>query len=140
MERTREGAMGLRRLVKGRVTAILTSPLTRATQTAEIAANVFEAPRVDELPSLAPEGSYRRVLQVLREHDAGATVVLVGHEPDLGKLGGVMVFGAPSPLRLRKAGACAVAFDGPPESGAGVLEWLVPPRLLRRLASKKVLR
>jgi phosphohistidine phosphatase len=140
MERTRAAALGLRRLVKGKVDAILTSPLLRATQTAEIAANALDAPQCQELAGLAPEGSYRRVIQALRERDAQATVVLVGHEPDLGKLGGVLVFGAPHPLRLRKGGACAVSFDELPDSGGGTLEWLVPPRLLRRLSGKKAAR
>lgn len=141
MERTRAAAMGLRRLLRGRVSAVLTSPLVRATQTAEIAANALGAGRIDEWACLAPEGSYRRVIQDLGAEEPQSTVLLVGHEPDLGKLGGVLVFGAPAPLKLRKAGACSVSFEGAPSSGAGVLDWLVPPRLLRRLAGgKKVAR
>src|SRR5207247_1847995 len=96
VERTRLAALGLRRLLKGPVAAILSSPLRRAIQTAEIAANALHVEHVQELAGLAPEGSYRRVVEALHKRDPAETLVLIGHEPDLGKLAGVLVFGAPS--------------------------------------------
>jgi phosphohistidine phosphatase len=67
----------------------------------------------------------------------GSTLVLVGHEPDLGRLAGVLLFGAPRALPMRKAGACVIDFVGAVEPGEGRLHGFVPPRALRRLAGRK---
>jgi phosphohistidine phosphatase len=68
---------------------------------------------------------------------ADADVVLVGHEPALGVLAGLLLAASPAALPLRKAGACAIAFDGPARRRSGELLWYVPPRLLRALAGRK---
>jgi len=54
-----------------------------------------------------------------------------------GVAGIVLVFGAPSPLPLQKAGACLLKFVGAVEPGAGRLHWFLGPRPLRRLAGRK---
>ncbi len=136
-ERTEQSAVGLARLAA--IAHVISSPLLRATQTGQI---VREALGLDEemeiLDALSPGGSYRAVLQHLAEVDGNDGVVLVGHEPDLGKLAATMLFGAPAEaLPLKKAGVHAIAFDGPPQAGTGRLMWSAPPRLLRRLARRK---
>jgi len=82
---------------------------------------------------LAPGINARELNALLAEVDATATVVLVGHEPDLGLLAGALVGGVAGPLPLKKAGACAIAFDGRPRRGAGMLLWFAAPRMLRAL-------
>ncbi len=56
-------------------------------------------------------------------------MVLVGHEPDLGELAGVLL-GAPA-LALRKAG-CAW-LRGEPEPGGMVLRALLSPKIVLAL-------
>ena len=63
-------------------------------------------------------------------------MVLVGHEPDLGKLAGVLLFGAPTEVPLKKAGACSIAAEAA-EAGAGRLRWLLPPATLRALSRQR---
>src|SRR5687767_14579324 len=64
-ERTEQAARGLRKLLP--VTRILSSPLLRATQTADILRSVYEIPReIELLPAIAPGGSYHEVIQRLR--------------------------------------------------------------------------
>jgi phosphohistidine phosphatase len=134
--RGRRAARGLLRLESG-VTRVLTSPALRALATAEVLARELDgAARPEALASLAPGGSWRETLKALAQEPADATVVLVGHEPDLGKLAGVLLFGAPTAMPLKKAGACAIDVDAA-EAGAGRLRWLLPPNPLRRLARKK---
>ena len=120
IERTERAARGLARL-EGSIRAILTSPLERARQTAQLLHDVLQAKApIGELEALEPGGSYREVVQRLQSLDGEGAVVLVGHEPDLGKLAGVLLFGAPaSTLPLKKAGACAIDFDGSPRPGEG---------------------
>ncbi len=137
MGRTRAAARGLVTLEPA-LRLVLTSPLVRAAQTAAIlAAECEREPEPERLDALRPGASWRDVLARLREASADASVALVGHEPDLGKLVGVMLFGAPAALPLKKAGACLIEFDGRPESGTGELRWFLTPRMLRRLARGK---
>lgn len=135
-ERTKAAARGLQRLEPA-VSSILTSPLARASRTALILGAAYGDTPVETQDALAPGGSYRRVMELLSKRGRDETVVLVGHEPDLGKLAGILVFGAPAALPLRKAGACAVDFGFTPQAGKGRLSWLLPPRALRCLARRK---
>ena len=135
--RTHAAASGLARLVGG-AARVYTSPLKRCAQTAQILVEALASSEAPELlDALAPSGSSRDALRFLQDFHTDETVILVGHEPDLGKLAGVMVFGAPAPIALKKAGACAVSFDGAPRPGQGSLLWFVPPRTLRALGRKK---
>jgi phosphohistidine phosphatase len=135
--RTRVAASGLVRLTGG-VRAIWTSPLARAAASAALLREASREARVSIVEALRPGGSWREIIERLQQgRGAGGTIVLVGHDPDLGKLAGSLVFGAPRALPLKKAGACAIDFEGPVEAGHGQIAWLVPPKLLRSLARKR---
>jgi phosphohistidine phosphatase len=122
---------GLRRL-EPELTRILTSPLVRARQTAEILREQLPGPAPEEWPLLAPGGALERLLAQLR--DAGEAVALVGHEPGLGRLLSLAVAGRQGDgTPLRKGGVARIEFDGPPKPGSGRLIWLMTPRLLRRV-------
>lgn len=136
-ERTREACAGLRRLLGDEPVTLLTSPLARCVQTAAALADAIPGTEVRRLPALAPGGSYHEVLRQLAKRGPEETVVLVGHEPDLGKLAGALLFGAPSALPIKKAGACLIQCVGDPAAGQGQLRWFLPPRILRKLAGKK---
>ncbi|NOT35358.1 MAG: phosphohistidine phosphatase SixA [Candidatus Eisenbacteria bacterium] len=136
--RTRASARGLARLA-GPVTRIYSSPLERARHTAELlrTAHGLDAP-IEYLDALAPGGSFREVLKTLSDCEATEVVALVGHEPDLGKLAAILVFGAPATtLALKKAGACTISFIGAPAPGEGRLTAFLPPRLLREARLKR---
>jgi phosphohistidine phosphatase len=134
-ERTQAAARGLAR-IEPDLRHIATSPLTRAAQTAHVLAQIYDA-KVETLDALRPMGSYRKVIEYLASRPSEDILALVGHEPDLGRLAGVLVFGAPVAVPLKKAGACAIEFDAPPKSGGGRLCWVMAPRFLRRLAGRK---
>jgi phosphohistidine phosphatase len=138
-ERTRDAARGLGRLLK-KTPLVITSPLVRADQTAVILHRVLEPKKpVETLDALRPGGSLRAVTKRLETCGANDVVILVGHEPDLGKLAGMLVFGAPATgLPLSKSGACVVTYVGPVRAGEGRLHAFLPPRLLRRIGQKKV--
>ena len=135
VERTREAAEGLARFE--RETAVIwSSPLTRAIQTARILGESLDQPAsLDETDALAPGMPPDAVtgrLAKLREVEA---VFLVGHEPGLGELAGYLLFGrGDAPLPLKKAGACALVFEGPVKAGSARLKAFLPPRVLRRIA------
>lgn len=137
---TRRGRRRWRRAVAGlariepRVDLILSSPLVRARQTADVLARGLDvAAPVQMLDALMPSHQAADVLTRVREavsQAPGATVVaVVGHEPDLGRLADALA-GAATGLAFRKGSAVCVT--GRP--GAATCVWHLRPRMLRQLA------
>jgi phosphohistidine phosphatase len=113
---------------------ILTSPLTRAKQTADVlAAGLSPHPPVHVIASLAPGGSHAAFLADLEKHARRSHVACVGHEPDLGQLAARLI-GAKRPIEFKKGAIGRIDLDGLPPSGPGHLRWLVTPRMLRAMA------
>jgi phosphohistidine phosphatase len=113
---------------------ILTSPLTRAKQTAEtLAAGLSPHPSVHVIASLAPGGSYATFLADLAKHGRRSHVACVGHEPDLGQFAARLI-GAKSAIEFKKGAICRIEVDALPVSGPGHLRWFVTPRMLRLIA------
>lgn len=72
---------------------VLTSPLARARQTAELAAAELKpSPAIKVLGALAPPGDFNDLMDEIKKVD-GDRVLLVGHEPFLGRLIWAMVAG-----------------------------------------------
>lgn len=130
--RLRQVGRGLRRLGL-KLDRIVTSPLPRARQTAEIVAEELgvvdlledaDALRADRDASLIRDWVLNR---------SEAKLMLVGHNPSLTDLVGLLI-GSPHgvpPCELRKGGIAALR----PSPSAGMqLHWLAPPRLFRRLS------
>jgi phosphohistidine phosphatase len=113
---------------------ILSSPLVRAKQTAEIFAELMKSkPPVAMSDALTPAGSPAAVIQDLGKHMRKARIALVGHEPNMGELAAYLV-GAKTPLPFKKGGICRIDFAVFPPKGKGQLIWFVTPRMLRKLA------
>jgi phosphohistidine phosphatase len=111
---------------------IITSPLTRTRQTAEILAeHVQGKPQVVHSDSLAPAGTPAAVMQEIAKHARKARVALVGHEPNIGELA-ARLLGARSPIQFKKGAICRIDFDVLPPKALGQLIWFVPPRVLRK--------
>lgn len=112
--RGREHARGLARLLREQrveLDAVVTSPLPRAVQTAELVAGGLDY--LGELavePGLAPGCHPRRVIDGLAAR--GAAVMVVGHEPTISMLG-ALVMGRPSFPPFRTA-QCAALDRGAP--------------------------
>ena len=120
----REVAKFLDRL-KARPDLIVTSPLPRAAQTAEIAADYLKAKlRRDEL--LAPGFGVTNLRTVLKRHRA-KVLMLVGHEPDFTNIISGLTCAS---LKLSKAGVALLDID--PEAEKGKLLWLFPPKFAKR--------
>jgi phosphohistidine phosphatase len=130
----RKAVRGLKSLVTS-IDVLAVSPLLRARQTGEILTDVFSGPALTELPQLAPGMPVQDLLTWLQEQSADATVVLVGHEPDLSCLVGYLLSGRNhSLIELKKGAACLVEFATRPRAGEGRLKWALAPKQLRSLA------
>ena len=115
------------------IDVVLTSPLVRARQTADILAGGLDPrPSIVNVDSLAPAGSYAAVLADLEKHSRKCRLALVGHEPMLGELAARLI-GSRRPVPFKKGTVCRIDVESLPPNGPGELKWLLPPRLLRRL-------
>lgn len=136
---TVDGISALRKEVKGLVRLgvafdqILSSPLVRAKQTAEVLAQGLPSkPPITLTDSLAPAGGASGVLQELSKHMRKGSVALVGHEPNLGELAARLI-GARTAFEFRKGGICRIDFEVFPPKGLGHLQWFVTPKMLRKI-------
>jgi len=136
-QRARAAADGLRRLLTDPVTQIVTSPFARAARTAELLGEAFPDARRLTRDVLAAGAAPRDLMRLLDSFDGDDVVALVGHEPDLGRLAGLLVFGEGHVLPLKKAGACVLNLDAETAPGAAEMVALLPPRALRRMARHK---
>ena len=115
-----------------RVDQLVASPCVRAYATAKHIASAYKHLEVTTLPVLLPGAVPRDVLAWLQEQPRDATIILVGHEPDLSGFAGLLLSGDTRPMfDFKKAASCLIAFDDRPAAAGGRLEWFVPPRLLR---------
>ncbi len=102
---------------------ILTSPLPRAAQTADIAAEHLKV-RVREEKMLAPGFPIEDLTRLLRKYPQ-QVLMLVGHEPDFSLV--IMALTGAS-LKLSKAGVALVDLN----LQKGKLLWLFPPKLAKK--------
>ncbi|AFZ42664.1 phosphohistidine phosphatase, SixA [Halothece sp. PCC 7418] len=114
---------------------ILTSPLLRATQTAEILREVGLTETVETFSALAPGGNLQDWVQWwehLPQHHK--TIALVGHQPDLGNWAELLVWGeTQEKLVVKKAGV--IGLNCPDQGsplGRSELFLLTPPKWLLR--------
>lgn len=109
---------------------VVTSPLLRARQTAEIFAQALDlgASQVIESAELAPDGNPAKLLKDNRWE----SVALVGHEPYLSELASVLLTGGQDLVMAFKKGCvCALSADRLRYGRCARLEWLLQPKLLR---------
>lgn len=128
-QRFRGAARGLARLYAP-PTAMVSSPLVRARQTARIAARAWDRMKVTRDAALAG-GSVEDVLALLARFPADASVALVGHEPQLSELLAHLVgSNDASRLEFKKGGVAVVDLPEGTQS-VGRLAAFLPPSVLR---------
>ena len=143
---TREGIAKMRQVARGlqrigvEPDVVLSSPLERAEQTAELLCRVL-APELSVRihPPLAPGGSCKDLLRNLPHPSGAQHLFLVGHEPDLGRLAAHLLTGSPTGLQLplKKGGVVAIEVSSLPPRSRGQLQWSLTPKQLRALGGAR---
>jgi phosphohistidine phosphatase len=132
VSRMRKSARGLARIGVA-IDIILTSPLVRARQTAELVAGGLDPrPSLVNVDSLAPDGGYAAVLADLQKHARRPRIALVGHEPMLGELAARLI-GSRHAIEFKKGAVCRIDIDDLPPAGPGELRWMLTPKIMRAL-------
>jgi phosphohistidine phosphatase len=130
ISKLRKCARGLKKVGVG-FDIIVTSPLVRARQTAEVvAAELDPHPHITTAESLAPGGSVAAVMTDLEKHAKRTRVALVGHEPGIGELAARLI-GTRHPIPFKKGAICRIDVEGLPPAGPGDLRWLLTPKIMR---------
>ena len=114
---------------------ILTSPLVRAQETAQILLAQGLSPHLEIFSPLAPGSNILEGFQSLSEtyeNRSGRCLALVGHQPDLDNWAATLVYGrVQEKLVVKKAGVIEVRLPQlNAEPGEGHLFLLTPPRWL----------
>lgn len=109
---------------------LLSSPYLRTRQTAILLAELWQTP-VEPCEHLAPGGDLEALLVRLADSHSNGLMVVVGHEPDLSELIGLLLCGKQhSFVRMKKGGAALIRLDEPVRPGCGELQWLMNPKQL----------
>jgi phosphohistidine phosphatase len=110
---------------------VLTSPLVRARQTADVLhRGLAKGAPLEETTRLAPGGRPADVIELLKKYRKADRVALVGHEPDMGQLAAFLI-GARAPIVFKKGGVCRIDFTKLPPTPPGQLIWFALPGMLR---------
>jgi phosphohistidine phosphatase len=145
-ELTAEGKEKMRREAEGLKFAdfipavILSSPLVRARQTAEILLKAYggDIPMIINR-DLAPGGNrgalYR---EIVKYQKTVRSLMLVGHQPSLGEIAGEIAWGSPDCyVDLKKGGVCAIELESIQDVLRGRLVSLLTPSVMRMLGPEE---
>src|ERR1051325_5596362 len=110
--------------------SILSSPLVRARETAEIVARSLRlSGRLDFSEQLAPTGDMEKLIEQLNAlRPLPTSILLVGHEPYLSNLISLLCAGGPNlSVTLKKGGLCRMEAEQLHYARCARLEWLLSP-------------
>jgi phosphohistidine phosphatase len=117
---------------------ILSSPYDRSKETAEILADVFKVKAdVAFSDNLVPMGDPDLLIAEMNEKYNASSMALVGHEPFLSALIGLLVSeNANIDMTLKKGGVCRLSVDDLHHTRKATLEWLLTPGVLVEISEK----
>ena len=134
--KTAQAAAGMRRM-KVRPDVVLTSPLRRAIETAQIVVEQLGLPPevLRQTPALQPGAPVLELLAELR-HENAASIMIVGHEPDLSGFASWLLVGSAEALelQLKKPALCILEIDEvvSPRPAAHLIALLQPAHLRKQ--------
>jgi phosphohistidine phosphatase len=109
---------------------IVSSPLLRAMQTAQVAAEElgYKA-EVVKMGALVPHGSPDSVWHELRPHRDESAILLAGHEPLLSQLTGYLLATPALRVEMKKAAIVRIDIENFGAVPHGTLRWMITPKL-----------
>ncbi len=128
---------GLYKALDGDIQRIISSPYTRAQQTAQLFHEAIpenQRPELEVSDLLTPGASFHSINSWL--NGKTGTIALVGHEPDMSWLMQEFCAAQSQRAKFGKAGACLIKFEDHPGHSDGILQWFMSPSLLYKLGSQ----
>jgi phosphohistidine phosphatase len=137
---TPEGRAEMQKIAKSlktiglQINRIYTSPLRRARETAEIAAEILKIPTLEEWDELKPDGSKAALYRKLARLEQNSRLILVGHEPYLTSMIGEIIGSTSAKIVLKKGGIGKVRITSFTPRISGELHWLLAPKILTKMS------
>ena len=125
IDKMKNSASGLYLSLNSDVQRVVTSPYTRARQTADLFVQAIpehQRPEVEISDLLTPGCSVRTIRKWLA--NAAGTIVLVGHEPDMSWLMSQFTGESFKGKNIDTGGACCIEFENSLNNSLGRLLWL----------------
>jgi phosphohistidine phosphatase len=114
---------------------VISSPLTRAIQTAHLVAE--EIGFTDDIAldtALRPEASFEQFQEMLRQYSKAKCIIVVGHNPNFSAFLSLLITKGEvdDAVELKKAAVAKVDVGNfKSGNGAGVLQWCLTPKTIR---------
>jgi len=139
---TSEGRLKLLKVARGlrnlevSFDIILSSPYSRARDTARLIAKCLNCRQLMMEPGLVPGGSARATIRRVNAlKPQPENVLLVGHEPDLSRLISLLTAGHSGiQMTMKKGGVCKLSVETLKHGRCARLEWLLTPKQLALMA------
>lgn len=134
-DRMRDGAKGLRALGV-EPDLVLTSPLARALETAEIVAAALGVSKKEivQTDNLKPGSSVDELFAEVKKHTGVESLAVVGHEPDLSGIISRILHGhSRVPIEMKKGSVCCLNVTETVPALRGSLAWMLTLKHLRML-------
>ncbi len=121
--------VGLFKKLEPDINLILSSPLVRSLQTAEILKLNYSKAQLVTSDNLKPDHSAQKLFEEIQTYDLDS-MALIGHEPDLGQFLSWLLFRqATDHFPMKKSGIAKVDIY---KDGRTYLKWLIRPKLLSK--------
>jgi phosphohistidine phosphatase len=112
---------------------IISSPLQRAQQTANMVRHELDAPEIIISNYLIPTSDHRQIIRQLNVFSI-SDVLLVGHEPHLSTFISVLISGSKtSRIEMKKGTLACIEIPFPIKPGSGILKWLLSVQQMKLL-------
>jgi phosphohistidine phosphatase len=114
---------------------ILSSPLKRARQTADVVATGLSVGKLEEVAELSPGTNPSLMVNAIRRYRECKAIALVGHEPDLSRLASFLLTGSANScdFDFKKGGMAGIDAEVSGNSLHCILASFLPPKVLRAL-------
>jgi phosphohistidine phosphatase len=133
---TDEGRAKLRRILERahgagvRPSLILSSPLKRAVETAEIAARELGYDgKIVRVGALSPDASPSEVWAEIRKRPDESAILLAGHEPLFSATVAYMLGSTRAMVDFRKGALVRIDVEGLGASPSGILQWMITAKI-----------
>lgn len=103
---------------------ILVSPTTRTVQTAEALGRKFKI-----VPDLGPDGPAKQLLVAANWPDGREPVLIIGHQPTLGRAASLLITGVEQDWSIRKANAWWIVQKERGDNATNFIKAIMPPEL-----------
>jgi phosphohistidine phosphatase len=129
IEIMQKAAAGWKALITN-LDCIVSSPLLRAIQTANIIHKAFDVQSDVIIDQVVVSGNTSKILElanVMRKQD----ILFCGHEPDCSRYLADMIANSGNNLNFKKGMIAKVSFNGKARIGAGYLDFIIPVKMFK---------